>query len=146
MGYYEHNKFTQHKGEKMKKTKYPLCYGVCNNRTSLGGSDVRLMISIPLSRFKKTDGCIDRGNALDFTDNDIGKKFRMEMLDPVQSGIVTYLGNIFDAIPEGKFKKSLTPLQVDFDKHHLRWRVFKKNGKNACIIIIAAYKCHVTPV
>ncbi|MEW6617640.1 MAG: hypothetical protein AB1333_04485 [Patescibacteria group bacterium] len=102
-------------------------------------------MSIPLSRFKKTDGCIDSGNASKLTNDDIGKKFKMEMLDPVKPGIVTYLGNTFDVIPEGRFKKSLTPFQVGFNGYD-DWRVFKKTGKNACIILVQAHKCNVTPV
>jgi len=120
------------------------CYNVCNTLTSLGSSNVRVIMSIPISRFKKTDGCINSGNASKLTDDDIGERFEMEMLDPIQPGVVTYLGRTFNAIPKGKFKKSLTPSKIDFLNDD--WRVFKKSGRNACIIVVMAYKCNVTPV
>lgn len=130
----------------MKTSKYPFCYTVNNRRVPLGNIDERVVMSIPISRFKKTKGCIYSGNASNLTDEDIGKKFRMEMLDPVQPGIVTYLGNKDGVIPEGKFKNFLMRSKFKIDTDILGWRVFEKKGKNACIIVVMANKCNVTPV
>jgi len=115
---------------------------ICNNERNFKfESGVAAALSIPLSRFKRTIGCTS-GTARELTKNDIGKKFQVEILDPVKMGVCIFLGFEIDALPRSPLKEKLRKSQ-DFYKGCL---AFKKMGRNACIFLVRKQQCDVTPI
>lgn len=82
-------------------------YSAHNKREKIASSEeIDALLSVPLSRFKKTRGCTT-GTTHRFTAEDIGKKFNVKILDPVEMRICIFKGFGFDAIPESKFKEEI---------------------------------------
>ena len=135
----------------MKKKRYFYCYDVLRRRTDSIAMNTRVLTSIPLSRLRHTAiGRIDtdHSNGKQLTESDIGKLFEMEMIDPVNAGVVVYFGKGFHCIPEGYFKRALRCDENAgvIGRKNEEWCVFKKTGKNQCIIVVNPLRCKVTPI
>lgn len=113
-------------------------YNCLTKRSSI--SEAELIIARPIKDFPRAEGCvIDIGIQL-LTKNAIGKKFIIEGLDPVQFGIVTYLGRGKKAFPFGDIYKKMRYFNA------LDFLTFKKTGKNATIFSINRFFTKIMPV
>ncbi|TSC51926.1 MAG: hypothetical protein LiPW41_693 [Parcubacteria group bacterium LiPW_41] len=120
---------------------YCFFYNTTNERVFHPPGLTKAAISIPIQRFKRTYGCtIGTGKLLKKSSK--GKKFKVEILDPVVMGICTFIGFGPDAVPKSKFKDSLQKKYLIENKD----LVFKKTGKNACIFVVDPEDCDVTPI
>lgn len=115
-------------------------YNSLNEPVSLS-HNASVALSIPLKRFQRTSGCTT-GTGRQLKKSDIGKKFKVEILDPVQMGVCIFLGFGMNAIPKSKFKETLQG-NYNIESSDL---VFRKTGKDACIFVVDPRSCDATPV
>ena len=118
----------------MKKTYF---YGMNAKRTKMW---IALISTRSIKFFKRTRGCAEGIGINLLTKKNIGKQFIVEGLDPVQFGLVTFLGKGKKIIPFENVDELLLNGFVE------RYATFKKTGKNAAVFSIDIWACNITPV
>ncbi|MFA5870330.1 MAG: hypothetical protein WC842_00340 [Candidatus Paceibacterota bacterium] len=106
-----------------------------------------VFMNVPLSNFKRSAGCA-HGSAENLQESDIGKKFDVEILDPVKIGICTLVGFGFDAIPDPKFREVCKEASKEGDNPffgHLVPIFIQENEGKQTIIAVKAIFCDATP-
>ncbi|MFA5871031.1 MAG: hypothetical protein WC842_04080, partial [Candidatus Paceibacterota bacterium] len=118
--------------------------------TTLGnGNNVRAILTIPISRFKRSVGCCSAENSELLNDENIDKKFSLKILDPVCIGTVVYRGDgtkfieKISAFPQPE-KDNIYYL---ISRESKDWAVFeKKIGKTLHFIVIKVVDVDVKPL
>ncbi|TSC51921.1 MAG: hypothetical protein LiPW41_688 [Parcubacteria group bacterium LiPW_41] len=72
------------------------------------------VLTTPLSQFSHIDGCSSYKNLELLIPQNVGKKFKLSILDPFEVGEVTYLGDGLDAIPDESIRSVLSNIREGY--------------------------------
>jgi|GEM_PF-1415876 len=114
------------------------CYNLVAKKAKIGDRNVRAFLTIPISKFKKRVGCCTGKGTRSLNQENIGKIFSLEILDPINIGKVIYRGDGMTLIQ--KIKEFPKPEQYSIfyyvKKRAKGWAVFEKKTKKRSFYIV----------
>lgn len=114
------------------------CYNLVAKKTKIGDRNVRAFLTIPISKFKKRVGCCTGKGAKSLNQENIGKIFSLEILDPINIGKVIYRGDGMTLMQKiDEFPKPAQYLVFFYVRKAAKeWAVFEKKTKKRSFFVV----------